>query len=243
MSNFIYVFWRKNVNLISPFKRLTKFELCLWLLSVCTVSFSSVFGEDFSIMSLSASLVGVTALIFVARGDVFGQILTVIFAILYAVVSWELKYYGEMITYLCMTAPIAFMSIISWLRHPYKNGNNEVKITRMSKAHIIFMSILAIFVTVVFYFMLEYFGNAQLFVSTISITTSFVASYLMFCRSPYYALAYALNDIVLIVLWIVASFESISYLAMVMCFVMFFVNDIYAYFNWQKMHKRQQKGE
>jgi hypothetical protein len=63
---------------------------------------------------------------------------------------------------------------------------------------------------------------------------------LMVYRSPYYAVAYAANDIVLIALWTLAAMEDISYVPMVACFAMFFFNDIYGFINWQKM-KREQK--
>ena len=75
--------------------------------------------------------------------------------------------------------------------------------------------------------------------STISIFTSFVASYLSLKRSPFYALAYALNDVVLIVLCVLATIKERSYLAIVICFVSFFANDMYAFFNRNKMLKRQ----
>ena len=60
-----------------------------------------------------------------------------------------------------------------------------------------------------------------------------------FRRSPYFALAYAANDVVLIVLWILAARENISYLSVIICFVMFLVNDLYGYFSWKRMEKRQ----
>ena len=75
--------------------------------------------------------------------------------------------------------------------------------------------------------------------STISVTTSFVAVYLTFRRSPYFALAYASNDIVLIILWILASIYDAKYISVVVCFVAFLVNDIYGFVNWRKMKKRQ----
>ena len=62
-----------------------------------------------------------------------------------------------------------------------------------------------------------------------------------YMRSPYYAIAYAGNDIVLIVLWVLASIQDISYLPMVLCFVMFFANDIYGFINWKRMRKRQER--
>ena len=143
-----------------------------------------------------------------------------------------------MITYLCMTAPIAFMAVISWAKHPFKKSA-VVEVSRLSKNQKIFMWFFAIIVTAAFYFILKALGNANLWVSTLSVTTSFLASYLTFCRSPYYALAYAANDIVLIALWIMATIESPSYMPMIFCFVMFFVNDMYGFFNWSRLKKQQ----
>jgi hypothetical protein len=86
---------------------------------------------------------------------------------------------------------------------------------------------------------LEYFGTANIVPSVISVTTTFIAVYLTFRRNPYFALAYASNDIVLIILWILASMEDIRYISVVVCFVAFLVNDIYGFLSWQKMKVRQ----
>lgn len=101
------------------------------------------------------------------------------------------------------------------------------------------MWIAAVIVTIIFCFILEYFHTANIIPSTISVTTSFLAVYLTFRRSPYYAIGYAANDIVLIVLWILASFENMSYVSVVVCFIAFLANDIYGYLSWREMGKRQ----
>ena len=69
--------------------------------------------------------------------------------------------------------------------------------------------------------------------------TSFVASYLMVRRISYYAIAFMCNDVVLIVLWILASFDDLSYLSMVACFLTFLVNDLYAFTRWKLREKKQ----
>jgi len=97
-------------------------------------------------------------------------------------------------------------------------------------------------VTVVFYFILKVFGTANLIPSTFSVTTSFLAVYLTFRRNPYFAFAYALNDVVLIVLWVLAAMTNISYVSVIICFVVFLVNDIYGFVSWQRMKKRQAQG-
>lgn len=227
------------MKLYNPFRYLTPFEWGLWALSAVVVTLSFWLGSDGSPLSLVASLLGVTALIFVAKGDVTGQVLTVIFSILYAVISWKQQYYGEMITYLCMSAPIAAFSVVSWLRHPYATDRSEVKMEHLKRREMIGTLLLTAAVTFVFYWILKGMGNAQLGVSTLSVTTSFLASYLLFRRSPYYALAYAANDVVLIVLWILVTVRDLSYLSMVACFSMFLCNDLYGFFNWLRLRKKQ----
>ncbi len=229
------------MKLKNPFKDLTKFELALWLISMSVIILSFIISGGEDILTIIASLIGVTALIFVAKGYVLGQVLTVVFALFYGIISFYFKYYGEMITYLCMTGPIAVMAVISWIKNPYK-GTKEVKVSHITRKQVITMSALAIVVTIAFYFILNFLENANLIVSTFSITTSFVASYLTFLRSPYYALAYSANDIVLIVLWTLATIENISYLPMILCFAMFLANDIYGFINWRRMRIRQEKG-
>ncbi|MGN0432351.1 MAG: nicotinamide riboside transporter PnuC [Lachnospiraceae bacterium] len=222
------------------FRDLTKFEKGLWMSSICVIAGSFLISGGDDMLTLIASLIGVTALLFVAKGNVAGQILTVVFAVFYGIISFFFQYYGEMITYLCMTAPIAVVSVISWLRHPYE-GTKEVRVNRLNIKQVMVIILAATVTTVAFYFILGALGNANLLCSTISITTSFVASWLTFLRSPYYAVGYAFNDIVLIVLWILASAENISYLPMVLCFIMFFINDMYGFYNWQRMQRRQEK--
>lgn len=230
------------MNILKSFKSLTRFEFLLWLISLIVVALSFILAPDNDVMKLIAPLIGVTALIFVAKGFVLGQVLTVVFAVFYGCISFHFHYYGEMITYLCMTAPIAVMSVISWLKHPYKNSD-EVSVSRLDRKKTVILWISAVLITVAFYFILSALGNANIVFSTLSVATSFIASYLTLFRSPYYAIGYAANDVVLIVLWILASIESPSYLPMILCFVMFLINDLYGFFNWRRIENKQKHGE
>lgn len=222
--------------------KLSKTELIIWLSSVILIliSFLSVSQKDY--LTLAASVIGATALIYVAKGEPLGQFLTIIFAVFYSVISVKFHYYGEMITYIGMTAPIALMSAVSWLKNPYEKGKSEVKISKLSKSKMILMIVLTALVTFVFYFILKYFHTANLFMSTVSIATSFSASYLMLFRSPYYAVVYAANDVVLIVLWVLAAIDNIQYFPMIVCFSIFLLNDIFGFMSWQKRKKQQKEN-
>ena len=215
------------------------FEILLWSISAVFILVSFLIFDRESYLTLIASLIGVTSLIFCAKGNPAGQVLMIIFSILYGIISFSFAYYGEMITYLGMTAPMAVVALISWLKNPYKGNRAQVTVNRISKKEVMLMLVLTAFVTVIFYFVLGFFGTANIVPSTVSVATSFAAAYLTFRRSPFFALVYALNDIVLIVLWVMASFSDISYISVVVCFLAFFINDLYGFACWMKMYKIQ----
>ena len=221
------------------FTYFSKMELILWSVSVIFIILSFCIFDRESYLTLIASLIGVTSLIFNAKGNPIGQALMIAFSLLYGVISYTFAYYGEMISYLGMTMPMALFALISWLKNPYKGNKAEVKVNSIGKAEQVLMWLLAIVVTVLFYLILDYFNTTNMIPSTISVTTSFLAVYLAFRRCPTFALAYAANDIVLIVLWVLASLTDIRYIPVVVCFVAFLFNDIYGYINWQRMKTRQ----
>ncbi len=224
-------------------KYFSSIEIILWTSSVLLIVTSFCIFERENYLTLSASLIGVTSLIFNAKGNPFGQFLMVMFSLLYGIISYSFDYYGEMITYLGMTMPMAIFALISWLKNPYKNNKSEVKVNTISKNEILLMMFCATAITVLFYFILDYFNTANILPSTLSVTTSFIAVYLTFRRSPLFALAYASNDIVLIVLWVMASLYDIRYISVVVCFIAFLINDIYGFISWKKMKIRQSENK
>lgn len=228
---------------MSKLKILAKYftigEKVLWSVSVALIVISFCLFDRENYLTLIASLVGVTSLIFNAKGNPFGQLLMVVFSLIYGVISFTFSYYGEMLTYLGMTMPMAIFALIAWLKNPYNGNKSQVKVNSISKRETALMIVASIIITAIFYFVLELFHTANILPSTISVTTSFLAVYLTFRRSPYFALAYAANDVVLIILWVLASMEDTRYISVVVCFAAFLVNDIYGFLSWQSMKKKQ----
>ena len=217
----------------------TRGELMLWGGSsgLILVSFFLFDGRNY--MTLIASIIGAASLIFNAKGNPIGQALMIMFSLLYGVISYTFSYFGEMITYLGMTGPMALVALIAWLRNPFGGNRAEVAVNRLKPAENVLMLVLTSIVTLIFYFILEFFDTANLLPSTLSVATSFIAVYLTFRRSPFFALAYAANDVVLIVLWTLAAMENITYISVIVCFILFLVNDLYGFVSWRRMEKRQ----
>ena len=130
------IFWRCEVK-----KYFTKTEITLWATSAGLILMSFLLFDRENYLTLAASLIGVTSLIFNAKGNPVGQLLMVVFSVLYGIISYTFSYYGEMITYLGMTMPMAVVALISWLKNPYKGNRAEVKVNTVSRKETGFMCI------------------------------------------------------------------------------------------------------
>lgn len=220
----------------------TKFEICLWIFSISALILSYVIFSKSVDLAFFGTFVGINALIFNAKGNPIGPALMMIFCMIYGYISYTFSYYGEMITYLGMSWPMAIISLFSWLKNPYKGKKSQVTVNDITKKEMGFMLLGAIFVTFALYFVLKYFGTNNLEISTFSVLTSFSAAYFSMRRSPYFALAYAFNDVVLIAMWTLATLKDVYYLSVIICFVIFLANDTYSFVNWKRMQKRQKKS-
>ena len=67
----------------NPIKNLTKKEWGLWIGSLLIVVVSNMMTGDIDYLTLAAACVGITSLIFAAKGNVWAQILMIVFSILY----------------------------------------------------------------------------------------------------------------------------------------------------------------
>lgn len=223
------------------FAYFTKFEWGLLVGSIAMLTFAFVINPNKDVLTFVGSLIGAVALVFLAKANITGQVLTIVFSTLYGIVSFKNHYYGEVITYVCMTMPSNIVSIVTWLKHPFQGQQTQVEIAEVGAKKTIAILAVSAVVTVAFYFVLKALGTASLIVSTISIFTSTVAVLFGIFRSKYYAIGYATNDVVLIVLWVIATIKDSSNLCMVLCFVVFLVSDLYAFVNWTKLQKQQKE--
>lgn len=224
---------KKVLRYFSPFE---------WVLIL--VSYTAILSTFFifdreNYLNLISSLIGIAALVFSAKGNPTGPLLMIIFAICYGIISFPLAYYGEMITYLGMSLPMSVWAFIAWFRNPYGKGHATVKVSAVCGAEWGFLAFLTAAVTVVFGSILYSLHTPNLFFATLSVSTSFAAAYLTARRSPYFALAYAANDMVLIVLWVLATVKDIGNLSVTVCFSVFLLNDLYSFFNWCRMARKQ----
>ena len=122
-----------GVSLKKIFSYFTPWERTLWCSSVILIVLSFLIFDRSSYLTLIASVIGVSSLIFIAKGNPIGQGLMVIFCLFYGYISFSFTYYGEMLTYLGMSAPMATVAFLTWLKNPYKGKKSEVAVSSLKK--------------------------------------------------------------------------------------------------------------
>lgn len=219
------------------FKNLNKLELTILLTSEIIIILTFLCNKEKNILSLISSMLGGICLIFLAKGDYFGHIISIIFSITYIIIAYQCKYYGEIFIYLILMIPLSIISIIVWKKNQAKE--HVVKVKKITKKDTLLIIIITILMGIIFYFILKALKTNNLIISTISVMTSLSASILSIKRTPYYAIMYIVNDLVLITMWTLITIDDFSYLPNVICFITFLINDIYALINWKKLEKEQ----
>ena len=222
------------------FKNWNIFEIVFLFACLLGLTLCFIFGVDKNVLSFIASLVGVVSVLMVAKGLVIAPFVSIVYNVLYSIIAITQKYYGEAIIYIALMMPISIFSIISWLRNKNSNNRAVVKQNNIHKKEYLYLSLVTIVSAIAFYFLLKALNTNELIVSTLSLITSAVASYLTLRRSKYYALDFIANDIILIIMWaIVVKKSGIGYLPTLLSFVIFLLNDIYGFIHWSLEQKKE----
>ena len=221
----------------NPIRTFTRNEWILWIASLALVLISNLTSPDPDLITLSAALIGVTSLVLAAKGSVWAQILMVVFSILYGILSFRFRYWGEMLTYLGMSLPMAVWSAVTWRRNTAHEAGSAVAIRRLTGHDLALLVLATAAVTALFGWLLAALDTPNLGFSILSVATSFLAAALTMLRSSYYGLGYAANDIVLVVLWVLASCEDPAYIPVAVNFGIFLFHDFYGFLSWKKRER------
>lgn len=222
------------------FKEWTKFERILLFGSIVLVSLIGIiFKAD--VLTTICSIVGIITALLLAKGKNLGQLFGILITILYSIVSFNNKFYGEVLIYLVLMLPMYIIGIVSWLKHQNKE-TNTVDVNKINKNEWLLVSVIAIIVFIGIYFLLKSFNTNELVVSTISVVASLFAIYLQIRRSRFSFYFYIINDLILMVLWgIPVILGNILVLPMVFNPIINLINDSYGVYNWKKLEQKQKK--
>lgn len=215
------------------FKDWNIFEILFLLISIIMIILSGIIFKG-EIISVTMSILAVSVAILQAKGKVISQCIGLLVAVLYSIISFKNKYYGEVIIYITLMIPLYILSVISWIKNKNEKTQTVNKSTIQKKEWIILI-FLNLVLFIILYQILKYLNTSQLLISSLSMITSVMATYLIARRSKYSFLFYLLNDIILILLWgIPVITGNFSLIPVLLDPIILFINDVYGFKNWSK---------
>lgn len=220
------------------FKDWTRFEISILLCSIFTVLTSGILCKS-EWLTIVCSITGIICALTQAKGKLVSQFIGIIVVVFYSILSFQNRYYGEVLIYIFIMLPLFVSGIISWFKNMNK-ATNTVKENNIAKKEWIILTIISLVLFVVLYYLLKYFNTSQLFVSTLSMVTSLFATYLVARRSKYGFLFYMGNDIILLILWGLPVIQGAWILVPMLANpIINFINDTYAWTSWNKREKEE----
>lgn len=222
------------------FKEWNKFELCLVIVGIISSILIGLFFKS-PIVTVAYSIVSIITAMLQAKGKIESQFFSIAVCLIYSYVSYTNRYFGEVIFYMLVMFPMAIGGIISWMSHKNEK-TNTVEVNEIKLKEWILITIISIISFFVFYHLLKYFNTNELIISTFSMIDSFLALYLLVRRSKYSFMFYLINDITLIILWIMPVLNGeLILIPMIIEPLILFISDCYGTFNWNKMEEAQEE--
>ena len=220
------------------FKDWTNFEKVLLFGSIIIVGLVGILFKS-DLLTISCSIVGIITALLLAKGKNLGQVFGLLITILYSIVSFKNKYYGEVLIYSLLMLPMYIIGIITWINHKNEK-TNSVEINSINKKEWVIVSIVFVGVFICIYYLLKAFNTNELVVSTISVLASLFAVYLQIRRSKYSFSFYMVNDVILMFLWGIPVVRgSFILFPMLLNPTINLINDTYGFYNWKKTEKIQ----
>ena len=219
------------------------FEILLLSISIVLIVGCFIFSTDKNYLSLISSILGVITVVFTSKGLFLTPILTVFYSVIYTIISQSQKYYWEASIYLVLLIPMQLITIFGWFKNK-KEDSAVVEVNKVKTKEYVILGAVTVVLTVAFYFLLKALNTAELIVSTVSLITSALATYLLLRRCSNYEIFFILNDVVLITLWTIAMVGGgTAFLPVVVSFYVFLINDVYGFIRWKRQEKQQSKND
>lgn len=215
----------------------TKFEFYFLLIgTLLAIVITPIFNG--TIIDLLYTLLYFWTALLLAKGKYSCYIIGIVSTFFYAFVSYSNSYYGEVIIAMCCTLPLMIVGLVNWLKH--QDNTNTVIIKEITKKELIIVLLSQVIMAFCYYFILKMFNTTNLFVSTVSIVTSIIATYLTARRSDYGFIGFIIDDVILIALWIIPVIKgNLNLIPVLLCPVLLFINDIYGVYNWKQLKIKQ----
>lgn len=204
-----------------------------WLLLACSIITGlSIYWGD-TLMGIISATTGVACVICTGKGKLSAYIFGLINCVLYAIISYKAKLYGETMLNFIYYVPMQFIGFYIWSKNMNKDTHEVNKIHMTNKSRV-FWLIIMILSTIIYGYILKYLGDAMPFVDSFTTMSSVIAmiiSVKMYSEQWWIWIAV---DVFSVYMWWTNFSIGNENLATLLMWVVYLLNAIIMSIKWEK---------
>lgn len=204
-----------------------------WLLLACAIIAGlSIYWGD-TIMGVISATTGVACVVCTGKGKLSAYVFGLINSILYAVIAYKARLYGETMLNAIYYVPMQFVGFYVWSKH-MNAETKEVEKKHMSLSGRCMMVLCIIFCTYIYGILLRYLGDAMPFVdafTTVSSVIAMIISVKMFAEQWWIWVAV---DVFSVYMWWCDFSSGSDNLATLLMWIVYLGNAIIMLVKWEK---------
>lgn len=204
-----------------------------WLLLACSIITGlSIYWDD-SLMGIISATTGVACVICTGKGKLSAYIFGLVNCVLYAIISYKARLYGETMLNLIYYVPMQFIGFYIWSKNMNKD-THEVNKVHMTNKSRIFWLIIMFLSTIIYGYILKYLGDAMPFVdsfTTMSSVIAMIVSVKMYSEQWWIWIAV---DVFSVYMWWTNFSIGNENLATLLMWVVYLLNAIIMSIKWEK---------
>lgn len=208
-----------------------------WLLVACGVIMAlSIYWQD-TVMGIVSAVTGVACVVCTGKGKLSAYIFGTVNVVLYAIISYQAKYYGEVMLNALYYFPMEFYGFYVWNKH-MNSETHEVEKKQMTARGRIIMSLSVVLGTIAYGFVLKALGGALPFVDAMSTIVSVVAMIISVKMYMEQWILWIVVDVVTVIMWGIAFAHGSESIATLLMWIIYLGNAIIMYIRWAKEAKQ-----
>ena len=225
---------------MSKLKEIVKRELSGWkkweviwlLLATAVILGLSIYWKD-SMTGIWAALTGIWCVILTGKGKLSSFWVGTVNTILYAVVAWQARYWGEVMLNLIYYVPMNFVGLYMWSKN-MNNQTEEVVKERMSVKGSVIAYVCVIVGTLGYGVILKLMNGTLPFIDSMSTVFSVFAQFLCVKRYMEQWVLWIIVDVVTVIMWVYAFINGTGDMATVLMWSIYLINAIIMFAKWKK---------
>lgn len=210
----------------------------LWLFFVCAVICGlSVYWGD-SLMGIVSAVTGILYVILTGKGKLSAYFFGLVNCVLYAIISFEARLFGETILNAIYYIPMMFVGFFMW-KSNMDSETHEVKKRRMTARGRLWLACAIAAATAAFGLLLRVMGDAMPFVDSFTTVSSVIAMIISVRRySEQWWIWLGVNSFSIYMWWVNFSAGNDNAATLLM-WAVYLINGIFILIKWERELKKE----